>query len=206
MGFNPNKHTPTKGQADFDDREIPAGVYLMIPRWLKCPTEKSWKARFDVLMGPFEGASAFILQGRDVSKEGTANRLYYYSQSAGIDAELETQSRGSMEIITEHAIREHVLGRAIKGKVTRKPARGDYPPDYDFANFHARDEWSARELDVAAKAEAEYVAEREARGGDYGGDSDWGDGGSQGGADPMGGNFGGDPGPTSEWDDDWGQR
>ena len=61
MGYNPNAHAPTRGQTEFDDREIPSGVYLMGPAWMKCPSIRSWKARFDVLMGPFEGASAFVL-------------------------------------------------------------------------------------------------------------------------------------------------
>ncbi len=212
MGYNPNAHEPTRGQTEFDDREIPSGVYLMGPAWLKCPSVRSWKVRFDVLMGPFEGASAFVLQGRDTSKDGTRNRLFYYSKSAGLTAELETTDDG---FITERSLRADVLGHAIKAKVTRKKERRagrdgierDFV-DYDFQVFHAREEWSQAELDIAAKWEASYAEKRQSESG--GGGGDWGGsggsgggGGSNGSTDPMGGSFDAPP-PTDDWGgDEW---
>lgn len=200
MGFNPNAHKPTKPQTDFDNREIPAGTYLFGPAWCKCPTDRSWKGRFEVLDGPFMGASCFILQGRDLSKEGNANRLFYYAQSAGLDRELETGGANGM-MLTEAAIREHILGRAIKAKITKKTRQGEKREliDYDFAKFHAREEWNTHELAIAKAWEEKFAVEREASGGDYGG-GDWGGSGS-GSIDPMGGSFGDDPGPAG---DEWG--
>lgn len=181
MGYNPTAAPPTKGQSEYDDREIPPGVYLMGPAWLSIPSPRSWKARFDVIMGSFEGAGAFILQGRDTSKQGTRNRLFYYSQSAGlVDVELETEGDGAT--ITERAIRTHIIGRVIKAKVTKKKREhnGETYTDYDFQAFHSRDEWSARELETAAKWEAEFAEKREAESG--GGGGDWGGSSSGGGS------------------------
>lgn len=190
MGWNPNDHTPTKGQADYDQREIPAGTYLLMPGWLRCPTERSWKARFDVLAGPMKGARCFVLQGRDISKAGTANRFYYYAQSADLDAEIETEGTA----LAEHSLREHVLGHAIKAKVTKKK-RGEYV-DYDFARFYPRSEWSKEEREVAEKAEAEFADRRESEGyNDGSGSGDW-SGNDSGGFD--------DEAPMPDGDDEWG--
>lgn len=173
MAYDPTANEPTKGQTQYDSREIPSGVYLMGPAWLKCPTPKSWKARFEVLMGPFKGASAFVLQGRDTSKEGTRNRLYYYCKSAGLDGvKLETTNDGR---ITERSLSADVIGHVIKAKVTRKK-NGQYV-DHDFQAFQDRSEWSSAELDVAKKWEAEFVEKRANETG-YGGGGDWGGGGS----------------------------
>lgn len=209
MGYDPNAHEPTRGQTEFDEREIPAGVYMMGPAWLKCPSERSWKARFDVLMGPFKGASAFVLQGRDTNKTGTKNRLFYYSKSAGLTGALETTDGGT---ITERSLRADVLGHAIKAKVTRKKTsrQGNDGAmrefiDYDFQMFQAREEWSQAELDIAAKWEAEFAEKRQNDTG-YGGGGDWGGsggsssgGGSQGSADPMGGGYDGPPPDGDGW-------
>jgi len=202
MGYNPTAEAPTKEQSEYDTREIPAGVYLFGPAWLNIFSPVSWKARFDVLMGAYEGAGAFVLQGRDTSKQGTRNRLFYYSKSAGLDGvELDFDSNGTS--IAESSIRQHFIGRAIKAKVTKKTRERDGKTftDYDFQAFHSRDEWSARELEVAAKWEAEFAAKREAESG--GGGGDWGGGSSSGGAPqhddapmPDGGDWGGG--------DDWG--
>ncbi len=134
MGYNPNAHEPTRDQTEFDDREIPSGVYLMGPAWMKCPSIRSWKVRFDVLMGPFEGASAFVLQGRDTNKTGTQNRLYYYAKSAGLTGELETNGEG---FLTERGLRSDVLGHVIKAKVTRKKERraGSDGQERDFIDY-----------------------------------------------------------------------
>lgn len=181
MGYNPNQHAPTREQTEFDDREVPSGVYLFGPAWLQCPSKLSWKIRADVLMGPLAGASAFVLQGRDTKKEGTRNRLYYFSRSAGLgDVELEDVEG----IITERSLRNDVLGHAFKAKITKKTKRsqdrdGNWRDfvNHDFQAFHDRSEWSQAELNVAAKWEAEFRTKREASGGDSGG-GDWSNNGS----------------------------
>lgn len=196
MGFNPNQHKPTSGQGN--DEEIPAGVYLLsVGPWLKCPTERSWKSRFGVLSGPSTGASIFVLQGRDTTKQGTQNRLFYYCKSAAITAELETTSSG---LLTERGIRDDILGHVIKAKVS-KSRDGQYV-NYDFRAFQARDEWSDEERKIAKEWEAKYRDSEQEDGGysrpaDSGGGGDWGTGGgdSGGGFDesaPMPGADGGD--------------
>lgn len=167
MSYDPTNHRPTKPQTEYDDREIPSGVYLFGPAWLICPSMNSWKTRNDVLMGPFAGCRAFVLQGRDTNKEGTRNRLYYFTQSANIKATLETTEDGR---ITERSLRNDVLGHAFKAKITKKKTRKhrngeevEYT-NYDFQMFHPRSEWSKAEFDIAAKWETEFAERRQAEG------------------------------------------
>lgn len=180
MGYNPQQNKPDKAQTDYDKRELPAGVYLFGPSWLQCPTVRSWKARFEALDGPFTGASCFIMQGRDTSKQGTQNRLFYYSQSADLNVSFDMDGT----IITEASIREHIIGRAIKAKVSKKQ-NGEYT-NHDFAKFIPRSEWSSKELEIARKWEVAF-AERGNNGGE-----------SSSGADDYNQD---DPGPSG---DDWG--
>lgn len=173
-GYNPTAQAPTKPQNEYDDREIPSGVYLFGPAWLQCPSPLSWKIRAEVLMGNFVGASAFVLQGRDTSKQGTRNRLYYFAQSAGLEGvELDANEHG---IITEASLRQDVLGHAFKAKIVRKTNRrqdrsGNWRDfvDYDFQSFHPRSEWAKAELDIALKWETAYAEKRAAEGNGDGG-------------------------------------
>ncbi len=164
MGYNPNQHRPDKSQTDYDERELPAGVYLLGPSWIQCPTEKSWKARFEALDGPFTGASCFIMQGRDISKQGTQARFFYYSQSADLDVEFDTNG----SILTEDSLRQYLLGRAIKAKVSKKVENGY--TNHNFSKFIPRSEWSSKELEIARKWETAF-AERQDGAGGYSSDS-----------------------------------
>lgn len=146
MSWNPKDHKDkAKPQHEFDNREVPAGTYIVGATWIDRPSGKNFvKLKFEVLHGPMKGAGFFTIMPTNVKeKQGSANRVYHFMMGMGReDIEINFEKTGS--------IAKAFLGAGVKVKVkTSKRRVGDKVyTDHDISKFGTRAQCSQEEREA----------------------------------------------------------
>ena len=154
--WNPKQHKDkAKPQHEFDDREVPAGTYVVGGTWIDRPDGKKYvKLKFTVLHGPLKGAGFFTMMPINVKeKQGSANKVYHFLVAMGRDDV-------NIDFSNTNSIARAFLGGGFKCKVSlsSRQHNGKTYKDHNLAKFATRAQCSAEEKEVIAAWNEEQAA------------------------------------------------